>query len=63
MATVVKKKRLHELPEFTGDKTGGVVLFSKDGIEYKIPLSGASAESSFTVIFSDGDEKKMHSRQ
>ncbi|EEE6414179.1 hypothetical protein C9P02_07530 [Salmonella enterica subsp. enterica serovar Enteritidis] len=58
MATVVKKKRLHELPEFTGDKTGGVVLFSKDGIEYKIPLSDASAESSFTVIFSDGNEKK-----
>lgn len=35
MATPVKKTRLHQLPEFSGDKTGGVVLFSKDGKEYQ----------------------------
>ncbi len=36
MAAPVKKKRLHELDSFTGNKSGGVVLFSKDGKEYQL---------------------------
>ncbi|ANZ48153.1 tail fiber protein [Erwinia phage vB_EamM_Asesino] len=39
MAAPVKKKRLHELDVFSGDKKDGVLLFSKDGKEYQIAVS------------------------
>ncbi|EEP1041325.1 hypothetical protein HAY58_003035 [Salmonella enterica] len=39
MATVVKKKRLHELESYDGDKSSAVALISVDEKEYKLPLS------------------------
>ncbi|EBQ9842307.1 hypothetical protein EXP36_01100 [Salmonella enterica subsp. enterica serovar Weltevreden] len=47
MATVVKKKRLHELDSYDGDKSSAVALISVDEKEYKLPLSeiGGGAEA------------------
>ncbi|ENJ7998831.1 hypothetical protein AB2K85_000565 [Escherichia coli] len=38
MATIASKVRVHELDPFSGDLGEGVVLFSKDNKEYRLPL-------------------------
>ena len=38
MAKAVKKIRLHDLRPYTGDIGEGVLLFSKDEKDYKLPV-------------------------
>ncbi|EDD9881594.1 hypothetical protein BZQ56_08955 [Salmonella enterica subsp. enterica serovar Enteritidis] len=59
MATVVKKKRLHELDSYNGDKSSAVALISVDEKEYKLPLSeigggGADANPIQNLSGADG---------
>ncbi|MCT7475997.1 hypothetical protein N5V81_13520 [Escherichia coli] len=58
MATVVKKKRLHELDSYDGDKSSAVALISVDEKEYKLPLSeiggGADANPIQNLSGADG---------
>lgn len=55
MATPVKKKRLHQLPAFTGDKTApaSAALVTDGEKEYQIPLSelGGDTRKAFQSLF------------
>lgn len=44
MAKAIKKIRLHDLKPYTGDIGEGVLLFSKDGKDYKLPVREVVAD-------------------
>lgn len=53
MATVVKKKRLHELDSYDGDKSAAVALISVDEKEYKLPISQLGGDSNKPEVVVD----------